>query len=278
MHRDMAVAVGSGSDSVIFEAPMPDQTLVREIRGNVSIKSLAPLNMDEMMYYSCRGYVIALPDPDTVDAVNDIWDRFVPKDVAWTEDAYDIDTSANITATEEEFGMVSLLDLFNDNKGLKEVFSREAHIDIAKMHVQPFLDTTFKYLAMDHFKVNVQKNVGNSVKSYLLFGVGNPDAALVSTSQDPNTLLETNWNRLKYVDRLVENTWEVVAGLVDPEASGALLPGETGMAFLEDMIEQIPRQVANTFNYLAGVIHARMRGYVRLAVPGDFNMKMLGRN
>lgn len=278
MHHDMSVSIAAGADSVVFEKPLPDQTLMREVRGHASIKSAALINMDEMIYYSFNGYVIRITDPDTVDTVNDIWDRFVPKDTAFAEDAYNIDEAAADVTSEEELGIINLLELFGDSKGIKSIFERQNHINIAKMGGQPILDTTFKYLATDSFPVHVTRNVANSDKCYVLFGVSNPDVALVSTSVNPTTLAEVEWNRLKFVDRLVENTWEVVAGLVDPEASGALLPGESGMVFLQRMIEDTPLQVADTFNYLAGVLHAHMRGYVRLAVPGDFNMKMLGRN
>lgn len=278
MHRDMSISVTGGADRVVFEAPLPDQTLLREIRGTCSIKNVALMNMDELMYYSISGYVIRVTDPDTVDAVNDIWDRFVPKDLAFAESSYDIDETTPVVATEEELGDLNLLELFGDSKGTTKVFERQKKISIASMGVQPILDTTFKYLPMDHFDINVRKNVGNRDKCYLLFGVGNPDAANVTTTVDPTTLAEVEWNRLKFVDRLVENVWEVVAGLVDPEASGATLPGETGMAFLERMIEEVPRQAADTFNYTNSVIHATMRAYCRIAVPGDFNMKMLGRN
>ncbi len=274
----MSRSVPAGADQVIAEWPLPDQTVMKEVRGKVSIKTLAPVDMDEMAYYSCNGYVIRITDADTVDTVDDIWDRFVDKDAAFAEDSYNIDEAAPVAATEEEFGAINLLELFGDSRGQKRIYERQQGINIASMGVQPFLDTTFKYLPMDHFQVGVQRNVGNSDKCYCLFGVGNPDGALIDTTVVINTLAEVEWNRLKFVDRLVENTWEVVAGLVDPEASGALLPGETGMAFLEKMIEDTPHQVASTFNYLSGVIHAHMRAYVRLSVPGDFNMKMLGRN
>ncbi len=278
MHRDMSVSVGSGLDSVVFEVPLPDQTLMKEVRGKLSVKTAAHLDMDQMMYYSCNGYVIRITDADTVDTVNDIWDRFIPKDTAFAEDSYNIDEAAAVTIAEEEFGDINLLELFGDSRGEKKIFERQAGIDIASMRAQPILDTTFKYLPTDHFDIDVQRNVGNADKCYCLFGVSNPDGANIVTEVNPTTLAEVEWNRLKFVDRLVENTWEVVAGLVDPEASGALLPGESGMAFLERMIEEVPRAVANTFNYQAGVLHAHMRGYVRLSVPGDFNMKMLGRN
>ncbi len=278
MHRDMSRSIPAGADNVICEWPLPDQTVMKEVRGKVSIKGLAPVDMDQMSYYSCNGYVIRITDADTPDSVDDIWDRFVDKDAAFAEDSYNIDEATPVTVTEEEFGAINLLELFGDSRGAKRIFERQQGINIASMGVQPFLDTTFKYLPMDHFQVAVSKNVGNSDKCYCLFGVGNPDGALIDTTVNPNTLAEVEWNRLKFVDRLVENTWEVVAGLVDPEASGALLPGETGMAFLEKMIEDVPHQVANSFNYFSAVIHAHMRAYVRLSVPGDFNMKMLGRN
>ncbi len=278
MHRDMGLSIATGLDAVVFEVPLPDQTMIKEIRGKVSIKSAAPVDSDDMVYYTCNGYVIRITDADTVDSVNDIWDRFIPKDTAFAEDSYNIDEVTPVTLSEEEFGEINLLELFGDSRGQKQIYARQEGINIASMGVQPFLDTTFKYLPTAHFDVNVRKNVANSDKCYCLFGVANPDGANISTTINPTTLSEIEWNQLKYVDRLVENVWEVVSGLVDPEASGATLPGELGMAFLERMIEEVPRQTANTFKYLSGTIHAHMRGYVRLAVPGDFNMKMLGRN
>ncbi len=278
MHRDRSMSIGAGTDQVVGEWPLPDQTVMTEVFGKVSVKSLAPMDMDQMMFYSASGYVIRITDADTPDSVADIWDRFVDKDAPFAEDSYDIDEATPDVATEEEFGMINLLELFGDSRGQKKIFQRQEGVDIASMRVQPFLDTTFKYLPTAHFEVNVNRNVANSDKCYCLFGVGNPDGALISATVAVNTLAEVEWNRLKFVDRLLENTWEVVAGLVDPESSGALLPGETGMAFLERMIEDIPRQAANTFNYLSAVIHARMRGFIKLSVPGDFNMKVLGRN
>lgn len=255
---------------VIGEFPLPAKCSLEATWLNHHMVADSPIDYDDVLHNRMYGYLIPVDDPDTNVALDTLWDTRVPKDIDWAEDALDLDEEAAKTTPVDALGIPSLWGVLGIDKGVREIFKYSKTLSLASMGITPYLDTTLKYLPTDFHPVNISKAKHTSEHCMVLFGASTAGYG-DSTTTLPTMPSEQNWKRLQYVDILVEQAWLAMSGIADAEGSGATLPFESGMAFLESILEDDMRYDATTFIMTATTQQHLLEGTFCIEVPGDFS-------
>lgn len=244
-HQLQHNSIPSNQDEVIGHAILPSDCQLNGVQGQVHCQMAATVPFNRAVMYACDGWVIPVDDPDTVDVIDDIWDRFVEKDNPAT--SFDLDTASADTISFDEPGTP------NSDRiaGLGELdqskrFFRRRKLMTFQSIPRGFIDATpDTYIPGDVFNVKVRRRMSVDEFSIAMFGFGSPAFTSVTTTH-PSSPTETQWLQLKYAEVVLEQAWMDIAGLTE---AGAETPWEEATALIVDMLEPvILEDTAGAFN------------------------------
>lgn len=228
--------INDNTDESIGHAVVPSEGSLNAVSGQVHCQAGSDQSIRTAHLYACDGWLIPVNDPDTVDLVDDIWDRFIEKDFALATGAVDLDTAGTDTISFDEPGIPSpdriagVSSLLQD----KRWFRRRKLLSF-QSNARGFIDgSPDTYAVGDVFNVRSRKRMEAEEMSVAILGWGTPLMDMVTTTH-PSTPSETQWIQVKYMEVILEQAWMDLVG-IGGEA-GAETPWEEATALIADMLE-----------------------------------------
>lgn len=266
--------MAGNSDRVIAHCPIPSESTQNNVWGEVHVMNNDGFFIESAILYGADGYVLPLPDPDTADSIDDIWDRLVDKDSAVANAALDIDTTSIVGSPSFEAGELDLNALadmhsFDDDN---HWYKRRKILSFANsptgFHWVTGGVSTFS--PRDLFKVRSRRSIRSELHAESLFGMTIP-ALTSTTSTVPNTPAdEAAWLSEKYLEIILEQAWMFLVGLVE---TGAETPWTDAATFVEGLLEPAPFE-DDTGAWLTDTLRVFSTWTFDITVPGrrEFNI------
>lgn len=239
--------IDDNTDESIGHAFIPSEGKLNGVMGQVHCQALGTQSVVTAHMYACDGWIIPVNDPDTVDLVDDLWDRFVEKDFDLTTGAINLDTAGTDTISFDEPGRLNA----NRVAGLealqqdKRWFRRRKLISF-QSNARGFIDgTPDLYRPGDVFDVKVSRVMPPADEfAVAILGFGTPILNNVTTTHKSSPT-ETEWMQIKYMEVILEQAWMDLAGLTE---TGAETPWEEATALIADMLEPtVIEDIAGSF-------------------------------
>lgn len=239
-HQLGMVHVSSGADEVLGSMPIPSECSQNNVWGNCHALSNDDEFISDALLYGADGFVVPMPDPDTVDSVEDIWDRMIDKDDDITAAAgvsvLDLDEDANDADNLYEAGEPSpgaILDahLYKDDN---HWYKRRALVTFASSPTGFNWVTggVSTYNPRDLFKVRSRKRIYTEFMSMSLFGISVP--TVITDATEAQTPTQAQWMQVKYIEVVLEQAWMTLLGLTE---AGAESPWEDAAALVQLLTE-----------------------------------------
>lgn len=237
--------VGGNDSEVLSHAPLPGECVQNNVWGEVHVVNNDGFFLDGAMVYGADGFVVPHPDPDTVDSVDDLWDRLISVDVgvaAGVGGELNLDTTGAATGAQFEIGELNLNNIID-----MAVYNDDHHwFKYRKILSFANTPTGFHWVTggvstfspTDLFKVRSRRNIAVEVMSESLFGVTIP-ALTGTTSSQVGSPTTKEWFMQKYLEVVLEQAWMHLVGLSE---TGAETPWEDAALFLEILLEPPPHE------------------------------------
>lgn len=264
---------GPNTDRVIGWVPIPGEGRFEQLWCDVSLIASARQATNKATMYGISGYLVEVDDLDTTDSVEDLWDRMIPKPLVMASNIYDIGTvpsdGAGTHAGDQnnfyEPGQVDIIALVDDDAdSIREWYRREKMITFSEAPLAFETDET--YSPTDRFKVRVTGGLNVRRPSYMLLGLSSPNLDGTAVDGDLNTLTETEWAMLKYLETFLDDAWKHLIGVAG--ASGT--PYSTIAIFTDRLIAPNPvMEYTNGFQEVTWQYHAKSTW--QIDVPGTPN-------
>lgn len=236
-HQLGQVEVSAGADEVVADMPIPSECSQNNVWGKCHVIGPDDAFTTDVQLYGADGFLLAVPDPDTLDSVDDLWDRIVDKDDDLTAGAIDLDETAADTdnlyeAGEPSIGAVLDAHLYKDDN---HWFRKRGLMSFATsptgFQFQTSSLSTFQ--PRDFFKVRARKRIFTEVFSMSLFGISNPNVVTFATvPNSPSSSAE--WLQQKYMEVVLEQAWMTLLGLTE---AGAESPWENAASLIQKILE-----------------------------------------
>lgn len=230
------VSVTNGTDKVVFDYPLPAGCLMRDLWVQMSMMATVQIDLLHASLYGVAGFVVPVVDPDAQLNVDTLWDNRVPKDVAESAGAFDLDTAAADVTPEFEVGEPDWGGVFGvaGNRPL-EFFRRRRMITFPGAPLGHLEGTPDKYRPTDLWSTHVKRNIRADQHSHIMLGLSAPTMD-VTTTTVPVTISETEWTMMTYMETVLEDAMKQLMGLIE---SGAETPYEEAAAFVARLIEKV---------------------------------------
>lgn len=227
--------VGEGTDEVCFDYPLPAGCSMKDLWLNQRVISAAQISTITAVMYGVAGFVVPVLDPDGELSPETLWDTAVPKDVLESAGAFDLDTATQDTTPEFEVGEPDWGAVFQvaGNRPL-EFFRRRRLITLADSNVGFLEGTPDTFLPLDRWQSHIKRNIEARVHSHIMLGVSSPSLDRTSSAV-PNTLAETEWTMMTYLEDFLLDAMKNLLGLVE---AGAETPYAESAAFVAELIER----------------------------------------
>lgn len=235
-HTTQGLDIASNTDLSIGHAIVPSEGALNSVVGQVHCIPTAGFNVTISVMYGCDGWLIPMPDPDTVDLVDDVWDRFVEKDFGLASGAVDLDTTTPDIISFDEPGIpqpdriTGVTNMLNDQR-----FFRRRKILSFASNPTGFDAGDDTYRPADVFSLRARRRMGAEVMSIAVVGFGSPAMSSVTTTHK-STPTEEEWIQIKYMEVVLEQAWMDLIGLTE---AGAETPWEEATALIADMLEPL---------------------------------------
>lgn len=228
--------VVNNTDRVVAGFPIPADGVLNSVFLEQHIISSEGQHFNGMGVYGTSGFVFPVMDPDGGTSFDNIWDAQVPKDVALSAGALDIDTGAIDTAPEFELGLPDLSSI-TQLTALEPVpiFQRRAYLSLANAKViyTPVSGGEDTAIFTDFYSTQINRTVRVPSPSVVLFGTSSPDMG--STTTTVKTIpTEPEWLLLQYLEVALEQAFMSLAGLTE---GGATVPYANSLAFIAELVE-----------------------------------------
>ncbi len=259
--------IAPGSDEVVLAYPIPGGGTLNNVHMDVHVLGAEGVVITAMVAYGLSGFVVPLLDPDAVVTVDSLWDTLIPKDVALSAGAFDLDTAAADATPEYELGLPDLQGLFEmTSHAPMEIFRRRRLITLASSSIgYTTVDAgTDTFTPAEQFSLTVKRNVRVKTPSMALFGFSSP-LADINVAVQENTPTEVQWMMLRYLEQTLENAFMSLVGLTE---AGAETPYEESMAFVAQLLES---------NFLESGITAFVEQSWRVIAKATFDITVPGR-
>lgn len=234
-HTLTHILVGAATDDVIGHAIVPSESSMNGVQGQVHVQATAVSDVHRAHMYGCDGWLIPVDDPDTVDAIDDIWDRYVEKDGVLQSGAISLDTAGVDAVAFDEPGIPQADGIAGvESMSKSNRFFRRRKMISFQSNARGFLDgTPDVFLPGDVFDVRVKRKMTADTFSIVAMGLGGPGFTNVTTTR-PSSPTETQWLQIKYMEVVLEQAWMDLVGLTEV---GAETPYEEATALIADMLE-----------------------------------------
>jgi len=255
--------INNGVDQVIGHALIPSDGSMNGVQGEV-ICQADNVPVTKVVLYACDGWLIPVEDPDTIDTIDDIWDRFVSKDSSIGN--LDTDTSTPNIAQFDEPGEVNVDAVIGmEAMAPTNRFFRRRHILAFQKGARGFIDgTPDSYYPGDAFKVKVGRKMAADQMSVAVLGFSHP-VMNITTTVFASSPSEKQWMQLKYLEVVLEQAWMDMVGLTE---AGAETPWEEASLFIEDMLEPTVQEATSGAFENPGFMDVWTQLSWDLSVPG----------
>lgn len=273
-HTMMQRAVPGAADEVIGHAMLPQDARLNRVQGEVHCVAAVQESVQSVSQYACDGWVLDLPDPDTADSIDDIWDLMVNKDADETS-GFDLDTTSPDTSQFDEPGEWNAARTAGMDKTpqSKRWFRRRKMISLAS-NPTGFDPAADNYFPADVFKVNASPRMGPDDWGMAALGFGSPILTATTTTIPSTPGSEGEWIQLKYLEVVLEQAWMDLAGLNETPGTD---PWQGSVDMIEELLEpDVVEDIAATFE--AGTWNVWAKLSWDITVPGrrDFSKALTG--
>ncbi len=267
--RQNGTQVPAGADLVIAGVAVPRNGAVVQVSGHLDVMPTARLPIDSLTNFSVRMYLIPMPDFDTQDSYDDIWDRFVPKDDAAT-DTIDVDESAADSDEVDTLGIPDLESIMGiRGTKLTSVYKRGVEWSYASKpmypthdQITPFTDEFF--WPAERFPININRKVGTPEPALLLLAVSNPVTTnTTSTGHSSPTIQE--WGRMTMMDETLKQM--KMAYLGETEAGATVIWTEAQALAVKLMEPPVVESGAVAGHYLESTLQASCKLNFKVQYP-----------
>lgn len=235
-HQLGQVDVSAGADEVVASMPLPSESSQNNVWGKIHVIQNDDEFINDVFLYGVDGFLLAVPDPDTPDSVDDLWDRLIDKDDDITAGGLDLDETAADTdnlyeAGEPSMGAIIDAHVYRDEN---HWFKRRGLMSFATSPTGFNWVTggVSTYNPRDFFKVRSRKRLYTEYMSMSLLGVSVP--TVITTSTVPNSPGQATWMQQKYIEVVLEQAWMTILGLTE---AGAESPWENAAALVQEITE-----------------------------------------
>lgn len=236
-HQLGQVQVANGSDEVFADMPIPSECTQNNVWGKVHIVENEEVTIDNVVLYGVDGFVLAVPDPDTLDSVDDLWDRLVDKDDDLGPNSLDLDETAADTdnlyeAGEPSVGAILDAHIYKDDN---HWFRRRGLMSFATSPTGFHWVTSevSTYQPRDFFKIRARKPIYTEYMSMSLLGLSMPNVVTFATvPNSPSS--NSEWLRQKYIEVVLEQAWMSLLGVTE---AGAETPWEDAASLVQKLVE-----------------------------------------
>ncbi len=267
------VLIEAGVDKVIWGLSLPSDSVVHDIRGDISIFSNSDVNRNLGTFYGMEMWVLPVFDPDSSATYQNTFDRLVPKDT--DVQAIDLDTTTPDVTPFFEPGETDWSQVLDVGLRPKKLYGRYKMLDISNaifVGRDPESPFALEYVPGERVHVRVKAKVRVSQPSVLMLAVASP--ALDDTVDDTDTiaqLIENEWPRVKYARQMLKQAMMDLIGLTE---AGAEVPWENATDLLQKHLEPDVRE--DTASNWASVQFQTFSDFkIDHSVVGDVSIKML---
>ncbi len=235
------ITLAPNTDRVIAHAPIPSESSQNNVWGKVQLANNDGFFIDGAIVYGADGFVVPLPDPDTADSVDDLWDRLIEKEANPSEGGFDLDTGAvaagpHFEAGETNLGLIMDMHTYDDDN---HWFKKRKVLSFANtptgFHWVTSGISTFS--PRDEFPVRSRKKIDCELFCETLFGMTMPSLTGTASTVSSSPASEAVWMQQKYLEVVLEQAWMFLVGLVE---AGAESPWEDAANFVDDLLEPQP--------------------------------------
>lgn len=263
--------IAAGTDEIVFDYPLPAGCSMKNLWINQRLIANANISVETAVMYGEAGFVVPVVDPDAEGSPETLWDLRVPKDVLESAGAFDLDTATADATPEFEIGEPDWGAVFGvaGNRPL-EFFRRRRLITLPDSNVG-FLDATpDTFKPVDKWQAQIKRNIRADVHSHIMMGVSNPSLDRTAGSA-PNTLHETEWTMMTYLEDFLEDAMKNLMGLIE---TGAETPYEEAASFVAELIERSAvEETAGAFAATQWIVFTQST--IQVDVPGKIAIGQL---
>lgn len=271
--RYSAVDVATGTDRVLFGYPIPPGGQLNNIWADIHVLGPETVSFQSAVMYGVSAFGMMVPDAETAIAFDTLWDNFVPKDVAESSGAFDLDTDAADATAEFEMGEPDVNAIFDlASNAPMELYRRRKMLTIANgqaayatVAASPDLWTP-----ADAFKLRIRRNMRVSSPSVVMVGFSSPGMNVTTTTPE-TTPTESQWAWLTYLEMGLEQAFIHLMGLVE---TGAETPWEEAGAFVVSLLERAAFEEAAA-SFAAATYRVFSTAVIDITVPGSVGQKTL---
>lgn len=273
-HQLGEVTVTAGTDEVVGSMPIPSECSQNNVWGSLHVLGEDDNFTTDALLYGVDGFVVPVPDPDTPDSVDDIWDRLIDKDDDLTAGALDLDETAADTdnlyeAGEPSIGTILDAHLYQDDnhwfkkRGMVTFATSPTGFNFATSNLST-------YQPRDVVRVRSRKRIYTEFMSMSLLGVSMP--TVITTATVPNTPGHVEWMQEKYIEVILEQAWMTLLGLTE---AGAESPWENAASLIQAITE--PDVFEDTTGRFQSATQITVFGELTwdVSVPGRREFKVL---
>lgn len=226
-------SVAADRDSVIGFVPLAIDNVLEQMWMDIHLFS-NDLDVNDAFWYGVTGMIMRVPDPDNVDTVDDIWDRMVPKDLAFGA-GIDQDETDVVISPEFELGEPEISSIVGnrDPMGNLEFFRKRERISFANSPFAFQTGTPDTYTGLDSFKSRAKINEAVMAHSVAVLAFSNP-AMDITSATIWNSPVEHEWSMLQFLEVFLYDFWKQLLGLIE---TGAETPYAEAASFLTQLLE-----------------------------------------
>jgi len=239
MRRYGAVGVAAGADQVMFSWPLPKECIFNQFSGEVHVKPLGDMPIDEVAIYGCEGWIVQSDSALDFQNQDTLWDTSVPKDDS-NDDALDTTFVSN-SVSFIEAGHVNVAQLFDQELlGPKRFFQRQKMLSFANAP-SGFKDATpDTYVPADTFQLNLGARYKAMRQSGILVAMGSPDFSQADDNDVIPQLGTLPTAQSMYALRFIENYLDsAMVALIGLTEAGADTPYDEILDFVEELLEKV---------------------------------------
>lgn len=267
------VLVEAGVDKVIWAISLPQDALIRNVRGKVDLIGTSDFSFILGTFYGLEMYVLPVFDPDATNVIQTLFDQLVPKDTA--VQAIDLDTGATDATPFFEPGEVNWAEVLDIGVRPEKMYSRYKMLNATNalfMGRDPETPFSLEMRLGDSVEVQVAKTYRVKQPSVVALAIATP--VLDQTADDVLTLHaleEDEWGRIKYAELMLEHAMIDLLGLTE---SGAETPWEEATDLLQEYLEP-PMTEDTSGNWTSAQFNTYHDFKMDIWVPGRVSVKML---
>lgn len=202
----------TNTDRVIAGIAVPRGGVFHGYNGLVQVRGLEQLVLKEGMY-ALSMYSVPVLNPATSQDFENVWDKTIPKNVAESAGALDLDTATTDGSPEYEPGGVNWAGVYDMESGPKRLYRKRKVMSAVENGAGIGATGAFThYIPKDTIQVSVAGGFRATVPSVVMLALSNPVIG-GTTTVVPGLPTEKEWYMLQMLERTAENALEFLIGM-----------------------------------------------------------------